>query len=856
MELTKLSNESFYSEYEAAIRNYIFSGKENELHSAYQLGREALDSGKMILYAFQTHSNVVDKILEEGTDSQKRFDILSSASEFFTEFLSPFEMTFKGFGDIISKLKSEIKTRQNAVKAFKESERYYKALIGNALDIITILDANGNMKYYSPAMERVLGYKNEELIGKNAFAFVHPEDVDNVLEIFNETARVPESTASVEFRFLHKNGQWVVFESIGKNLLNDSVINGIIVNSRDITDRKLLEEIRRRYEFIVNASKDVMAIINKDYKYEAVNNAYCKAYLLNWQDMVGKHIAEILGWEIFNDILKEQIDKCFEDEIVTYEDWFKVPALGDRFLEISFYPYKSEGMGVTHVVKVKRDITDRREREEELRKSQLQLQEAQRIARLGSWEWVAEADTVFIHEETCNIFGIEKEKHQIKFEKFLSYIHPGDREEFLMNFNRSIKNQNSFYYEHRITRSDNEERILQTRGKTLTDEKGKSFKLIGTSQDVTEQELIRQAIKYSEIKYRRLFETSKEGLVLIDADTQKIIDVNPFFIEYLGYPREDILGKRLWELNSVKEITESQIAFREITKKKYIRYPEIDLLNAKSKELKIEFVSIIYHINSHKFIQCHFWDITERKFLQQEINRAAKQRTEDMRYFANSIQVMQEEERKRISRELHDDICQRLTALKFQMDIFEDNVQLKKRISLKRLHNVKKELNDLIDGVRTISTNLRPSALDHFGLVTAIKLLCSEFKKLHKIDFKFETNITSFQHYDPNIEIALYRIAQEALSNCAKHAKAKIIFMNMNEEETKLHLLIKDDGSGFDPADHTNRFDSIRKHLGLTNMRERTELLGGNFKLESQRGSGTTIDVIFPLTKTLANEKN
>jgi len=851
-----IANEDFIVEYNSAVKNYISTRGEMELHRAYELGRKALETGKLIIYATQVHSEIVRKIFFETADPDKQKLIFTAVTEFFSEFLSPFEMTFKGFMDVVENLKTEIVVRQNAEEAYKQSERYYKALIGNALDIITILDANGTMKYYNSAVEKVLGYSMDELLGKNAFSFVHPDDVDSVLEIFTKTASIRDYTTTAEFRFLHKNGQWVILESIGKNLLDDPVINGIIVNSRDITDRRNLEESRRKYEFIANASKELMGIVNRNYLYEAVNDSFSNAMSLNKSDIVGKHIASILGEDIFYKMIKTKLDKAFDGNTVIYEDWFNLPGNGKRFVEVAYYPYRNKSSVVTHIVIVQRDITERKKREDEIKKSQLQLTEAQSIAHLGSWEWVAVTDMVYCSEEIRNIFGLKSEVYKIQFKEFMKFISPEERNEFQKAFKSALENNASFSIVHKIIRTNNEIRILQTRVKASHETTDFTLRMIGTSQDVTEQELARQSIKASEIKYRRLFETSKEGILLLDGSTGIINDLNPFITDYLGYPKEDFISRKLWELSAVKGLPETEKIFKDIIAKEYARYAELDLVSSEGKLLKVEFISIAYLVNSHKVIQCHIWDITERKMLLQEINRAAKQRAEDMRNFANSIQAAQEEERRRISRELHDDICQRLTALKFHLNIFEDAVQNQKKISLRRLRSVKKEIDNLISEVRTISSNLRPSALDHFGLVTAMRLLCTEFKKLHGIETNFDTNIATFRRYNPDVEIAFYRITQEAFSNCAKHTKVKELFIKITEENSRLNLVVKDKGAGFNPADFIKHTEKESGHFGLINMRERTELMGGIFNINSARGKGTTVSVIVPLTEVIKDEKN
>jgi PAS domain S-box-containing protein len=128
--------------------------------------------------------------------------------------------------------------RQRAEQAVRRSERHYRSLIENAQDIITLLDARGVILYESPAIQRVLGYAPEELIGTSAFAYLHPDDDRAVIDLFTKVVDRPGSTAAIEFRFRHKDGSWHTLHGSGTNLLHDPDVAGIVVNSRDVPQGK------------------------------------------------------------------------------------------------------------------------------------------------------------------------------------------------------------------------------------------------------------------------------------------------------------------------------------------------------------------------------------------------------------------------------------------------------------------------------------------------------------------------------------------------------------------------------------------------------------------------------------------
>jgi diguanylate cyclase (GGDEF)-like protein/PAS domain S-box-containing protein len=158
--------------------------------------------------------------------------------------LSPISLShnMENRGRLVIAIIRDVTERKEVEKVIKESEERFRSLVQNTSDIITLLEADGTVRYISPAVERVMGYKPEEQVGTNAFGSVHPDDRERALDTFTEVLKSPGLYPPLEFRVPHKDGSWRHLEHVVNNLLDDPAVRGVVVNSRDVTKRKALEE--------------------------------------------------------------------------------------------------------------------------------------------------------------------------------------------------------------------------------------------------------------------------------------------------------------------------------------------------------------------------------------------------------------------------------------------------------------------------------------------------------------------------------------------------------------------------------------------------------------------------------------
>jgi PAS domain S-box-containing protein len=390
---------------------------------------------------------------------------------------------------------------------------------------------------------------------------------------------------------------------------------------------------------------------------------------------------------------------------------------------------------------------------------------------------------------------------------------------------------------------------LERRVKERTEELSGANQALRT--EITERER-------AEGRFRRLLESAPDAMIIVN-NRGEIVLVNSQAEQMFGHDRAEMIGRPV-EMLIPGDDRGGHVGNRA----GYFASPRtrpmglgIDLrgLRKDGSEFPVEIALSPIETEEGTVVCAAVRDTTEQKRLEQEVTVAARQRSQDLREFAISVQGAQEEERRRIARELHDELGQRLTGLKLGLQVLEADLPPDNRKAGARLHRLMRELDRMIQEVRRLSYNLRPAALDDFGLVVALQMLCKEFEKVYKVKTRFHASEALAAFHDPQLDIALYRVAQESLANTARHATATTASVRLFGGHNAVVLSVEDDGRGFDlEAFHARK--SKHRNLGLVGMRERSELLGGSFQVESSPDHGTRIQVQLPLPTYRIDEAN
>jgi signal transduction histidine kinase len=218
-----------------------------------------------------------------------------------------------------------------------------------------------------------------------------------------------------------------------------------------------------------------------------------------------------------------------------------------------------------------------------------------------------------------------------------------------------------------------------------------------------------------------------------------------------------------------------------------------------------------------------------------------------LRHLSSELITVQENERKRIALEIHDSLGQSLTAIKFKVSsAMQDLLNHKGKTGMKHFQDLVPIVQEGIEEARRLQMDLRPPILDDLGISATISWFCRQFQKTYP-DIRIEPLIDIDEEVAPkSLKIVIYRILQEAMNNIAKHSGASLVSLSLTQEENRVALTIQDNGQGFDLSERLSRAGSQRG-LGLTSMRERADLSGGTFTIESVKDEGTTIQISWPV---------
>lgn len=479
------------------------------------------------------------------------------------------------------------------------------------------------------------------------------------------------------------------------------------------------------------------------------------------------------------------------------------------------------------------DVSARQYAQDELLVSQQKLLEAQLIAGLGVWSWEVGAERAAWTDECARIFGLPSSSRQCTYTDFFDSVIPVQRRYAKWSFERALEGAR-LDIELQICRPDGCLRNILICGE-LRSHNGRRV-LLGALHDITAQKRVEQRLSEGERHYRELVEMLPEGLLIVRNFI--ITFANLTAAKLFGIPSAaQMCGMDIFDLVNPAFHQQVMDDHARILQPEFVsgfksrHYRRID-----GTDFEVEVSAQGLLIDGELCIRVMLRDVSEHRRLQNDLETANSR----LQRLSSQIIEVQERERGLLSRELHDDVGQLLTFIKISASSIQRhlNGEVEQRQAV-----LVRIAEEALSKVRDLSRMLRPAQLDGLGLAAAMKWQVDNYLP-HSPDglvCNFECEALQ-PRPDSCVEITLFRIFQEALSNALKHATAQVITVSLNRCDQRVFLNIDDDGCGFDYAGAM----TLGKGMGLMSMAERAKLLGGDFVLKSIPGKGTEIQVVIP----------
>ncbi len=354
------------------------------------------------------------------------------------------------------------------------------------------------------------------------------------------------------------------------------------------------------------------------------------------------------------------------------------------------------------------------------------------------------------------------------------------------------------------------------------------------------------ALSHAHMELNQIFETSADGMRLLDRDFN-VLRVNKTFLTLSGLTREEVKGHKCYDIFSGHFChTDGCPMVRILAGEKRIEYDELKI-RQDGKKIPCIVTATPFCKGKDEIIGIveDFKDISERQQAEEKLRQSHKQ----LRDLASHMEMVREEERKRMAREIHDELGQSLTALK--MDIYwlqHNNPQLQ-QATRDKLCSMDRQLDNTVHTVQRLSSELRPGLLDDLGLSAAVEWQANIVRDRMGIDFDINSTPEDITLDDNACSIAVFRIFQETLTNIARHSQATHVTVRLNFDEDRITLTVHDNGLGI-----TQQQLDDPKSLGIIGMRERIKSMGGTMTITGNPGSGTTVYLSIALTGDLRHD--
>jgi PAS domain S-box-containing protein len=702
----------------------------------------------------------------------------------------------------------------------------------------TLLDANNSAL-------RFASVQLKDVIGRKFWDTVWWEHSPELQELLRTQLEIAARGDVVRFEATHRSAEGslrVIDFSLSPIKDAEGRVVSVIPEGRDITEivetQRALVESRLKYFTLFNAASDAIFILRSGVFIDC-NASTLTLFGVTRDQIIGKSPWEFsprfqLDGRFSEEKAREYIEASLEGETQTFE-WLHARYDGATFIaevRLTRLDLEDDNRSLFAIV---RDITARRHAEDALKESEERYRDLVEHLPIGVVV-ATDEHIVYVNSAAVHLLGLPSRDQGVGRSVY----------DFVPRENWEATRDRRSRVIRTAGRSDSAEAKIVRLDRTLVDiasvvtqikYNGKPS-ILNLLTDITERKQADEALRQSEEKFSKAFQTSPAPMSILTLRDLRFVDVSRAFLEKMGYSRDEVIGRSLEELGLFEKEAEREAIAKILAEEGEVRDFE-SAFRMKGGEVRHGITSAtVFLLKGEPCVLSVVVDVTERRRAELALRHSMQQ----LHDLAERLELIREEERKAISREVHDELGQLLTALK--LDLFA----LKKggliADSAEAIANVDSMLTligSAITAVQDISRKLRPGILDNLGLVAAVQWQAEEFQKRSAIECRLSLPKGELV-LDDRRSTTLFRILQEALTNVARHAQARKVDITLSATPEEGILVVADDGIGID-----DQIINDPKSIGLLGIRERLHPLGGVCIIRRRATGGTEVLVRLPL---------
>ncbi len=772
-----------------------------------------------------------------------------------------------------------ITERKEAEESLRESERRYRLLAENATDIIWATDADLNVTYVSPSVTRIMGYSVEEIMSGPLDRLLTPTSLAFISQTHHEglerEGRAPGSMKerSVEVEMVRRDGTLLWLEA-ALNVVRDDGgrFAGFQGACRDISGRRQAEDTLRdseeRNRMLVEHANEAVTVLQDGLimfgnpKLESVS-AYSSAELLR------KPFLELVHPDD-RGIVMDAFYRTQEEDIPNTLE-FRLLDKGGNTHWVRLNAALILWEGGLAVLALFADITERKKAEAELRHSEERLSLALQAASAGMFDWNMITGEMHFSDRFYTMLGYSPGELPATYESFEALWHPDEKQELDRVIDRYRNNQTDHHeIEMRLRTKSGEFRWVASHGRLVSGwgPDARPARLVGAQFDITqrkemENQILRahaelearveqrtselkeanrllideirqrqqaqKRLQESESKYRELVENANS--IIMELDTRgRVTFFNRFAEDFYGFKEAEIVGRHV--VGTIAPPVDSSGKDMKALTRDLVRHPEgyfvteNEGMRRNGERVWISWTNKGLHDAEGRLrnILCIGMDRTEQR-------RVADMLAEQLREKAAA------DERQRLARDLHDAVTQTLFSASLIAEVLPRLWRKDRPEARRRLEELRRLTRGALAEMRMLLLELRPGALGEVGLVELLRQLTEAIAAQTRL--RLELRFRGKCGVPAEVQVALYRVAQEALNNLVKHSGATEAEVRLSCRAGVAELTVSDNGSGFDPRAVSPR------SLGLRIMHERVEAVSATLKIEGRAGGGTSVRAVW-----------